>query len=59
MVAEDESEDKIKNADQKNYHLPDNPMFKTGLSNDTLEVVLLKTEDLKENVKLCLKNSSK
>lgn len=55
MVAEDESEDKIKNADQKNYHLPDNPMFKAGLSNDTLEVVLLKTEDLKENVKLCLK----
>lgn len=55
VVAEDESEDKIKNADQKNYHLPDNPMFKAGLSNDTLEVVLLKTEDLKENVKLCLK----
>ena len=41
VVAEDESEDKIKNADQKNYHLPDNPMFKAGLSNDTLEVVLL------------------
>ena len=50
-----DSEDKIKNADQKNYRLLDSPMFKAGLSSDTLEVTLIKTEDLKENVKLCLK----
>ena len=55
VVTEDESKDKIKNADQKNYRLLDSPMFKAGLSSDTLEVTLIKTEDLKENVKLCLK----
>lgn len=55
IVTEDESEDEIKNAAQKNYRLPDNPVFRAGLSNDTLEIVLLKTDDLKENVKLCLK----
>ena len=59
VVAEDESEDKIKNADQKNYRLPDNPMFKAGLSNDTLEVMLLKTEDLKENVNFSQMSISK
>ena len=39
VVAEDESEDKIKNADQKNYRLPDNPMFKAGLSNEQIKII--------------------
>ena len=37
------------------FAVPDNPKFGAGLSNDTLEVILVKTDDLKENVKLCLK----
>ena len=41
-------------ADAKNYQLPETVYFGTGLASDTLEVKLIKTDDLKENVKLCL-----
>ncbi len=55
VVEENEKEDPIPNAASKNFRLPINPKFGAGLSNDTLEVTLVKTDDLKENVKLCLK----
>lgn len=38
----------------KNYYLPENPLFKAGVASDTLEVKLIRTDDLAENVKLCL-----
>ena len=41
-------------AKSKNYELPENTYFKAGVASDTLEVKLLKTDDLKEDVKLCL-----
>lgn len=55
IVAEEDKEDPTPNASSKNYRLPDRPTFGAGLANDTLEVTLVKTDDLKENVKLCLK----
>ena len=55
VVDAGEKDDNIKNADPKNYRLPAAPLFKAGLVNDSLEVILVKTDDLKENVKLCLK----
>ena len=55
VVEESDKEDTTPNAAAKNFRLPDNPKFGAGLSNDTLEVILVKTDDLKENVKLCLK----
>ena len=55
VVEENEKEDPTPNAASKNFRLPINPKFGAGLSNDTLEVTLVKTDDLKENVKLCLK----
>lgn len=41
-------------AKSKNYQLPELSYFKPGLASDTLEVKLIKTDDLKEDVKLCL-----
>lgn len=55
IVAEEDKEDPMPYASSKNYRLPDRPTFRAGLANDTLEVTLVKTDDLKENVKLCLK----
>lgn len=41
-------------AQAKNYALPVTTEFKAGVAKDTLELKLIKTDDLKENVKLCL-----
>lgn len=46
--------DKETTADAKNYKLPETAYFGPGLASDTLEVKLIKTDDLTENVKLCL-----
>lgn len=55
VVAEDTKEDDIPYASSQNYKLPENPVFKAGATSDTLEVTLIKTDALKDNVKLCLK----
>ncbi len=55
VVEESGEEDSTPNALPENYRLPTNPTFKAGAVSDTLEVVLVKTDALKENVKLCLK----
>lgn len=46
--------DSLTTAQAKNYQLPDPPLFKAGVATDSLEVKLIKTDDLSENVKLCL-----
>lgn len=54
-VEEIDKDDPTPNAASKNFRLPEYPKFGAGLTSDTLEVTLVKTDDLKENVKLCLK----
>lgn len=54
-VEEDAAQDNIPFALEENYELPSNPVFGAGLVSDTLEVTLIKTDQLTENVKLCLK----
>lgn len=41
-------------ANIKNYALPENPTFKVNSATDTLELKLTRTDDLVEDVKLCL-----
>lgn len=46
--------DSLTTAQPKNYQLPEIPLFQPGMASDTLDVKLLLTDDLKENVQLCL-----
>lgn len=46
--------DSATTANPVNYRLPKKTLFKAGSATDTLQVTLIKTDDLKENVTLCL-----
>ena len=58
VVNEEVKEGETPNALPENYRLPESPLFKAGMPKDTLEVVLVKTDNLKEDVKLCLRLES-
>ena len=58
VVNEEVKEGETPNALPENYLLPESPLFKAGMPKDTLEVVLVKTDNLKEDVKLCLRLES-
>lgn len=58
VVNDEVKEGDIPNALPENYRLPESPVFKAGMTEDVLEVVLVKTDNLKEDVKLRLQLES-
>ena len=55
VVDVDDTEETIKNANPANYRLPAETKFLPNAVNDVLVVTLIKTDDLKENVRLRLR----
>lgn len=58
VVNEEVKDGETPNALPENYRLPESPVFKAGVSEDVLEVTLVKTDNLKEDVRLCLRLES-